>query len=219
MEAKIAYDSVCEKVAEMYREDGWKYAKSKHWLTKKDKNFTYKIIFYTSWNNRSDEKVVFYGAFAIYSNKTKQCFTALSTEDCNIPKGELHWNVATEDVWDDVVYEFTEWLNTTCFPIIEECTNNLNEYMKKVVKEGFYPWKGYIINIDFVLQFGTREQAEEASKRFYNELNENVQKSFRSNYESMINGGEAVDEYGSFQMLNPSAFRTIIENKIKVDFN
>lgn len=35
----------------------------------------------------------------------------------------------------------------------------------------------------------------------------------------MIYGGEAVDEYGSFQMLNPSAFRTIIENKIMVNLD
>lgn len=219
MEAKEAFDSVCAKIAERYKEIGWKYSKSKHWMTKKDKNFTYKVCFYTSWNNRSDENVVFYGSFAIFYTKSKQCFTALSTEDCNVPEGRLHWNVATEEVWDDTVEEFTKWLNTMCIPIIDECTNKLDEYVKKVVEKGFYPWKGYIINIDFILQFGNREQAEEVTKRYYDSLNDNIKVSFKKNYESMIHGGDAVDEYGNFKMLNPSEFRTIIENKIIVDLD
>lgn len=219
MKAKEAFDSVCAKVAENYKEVGWKYAKSQHWMTKKDKNFTYKVCFYTSWNNRSDEYVVFYGAFGIYSNKSKRCFTALSTEDCKIPKGKLNWNVAKEYTWDETVEEFTNWFNTMGIPMIEECTNNLDEYLKKVTKEGFYPWKGYIINIDFVLQYGSRELAEEATKRYYDSLTETIKMSFRKNYESMIHGGDAVSEYGRFQMLNPSNFRTIIENKIMVELN
>ena len=44
MEAKVAFDSVCAKIVEKYKESGWKYAKSNHWMTKKDKNFTYKQI-------------------------------------------------------------------------------------------------------------------------------------------------------------------------------
>lgn len=219
MEAKVAYDSVCAKVAEKYKETGWKYAKSQHWMTKKDKNFTYKVCFYTSWYNRSDEYVAFYGGFGIYSNKSKRCFTALSTESCKIPKGELNWNVAKEYTWDETIEEFTNWFNTMGIPMIEECTNNLDEYVKKVAKEGFYPWKGYIINIDFVLQFGSRELAEEAAKRYYDSLTEKIKMSFRENYESMIHGGNAVSKYGSFHMLNPSNFRTIIENKIMVDFD
>ncbi len=219
MEAKEAFDSVCAQIAERCKEDGWKYAKSKHWMTKKDKNFTYKVLFYTSWNNRSGEYVVFYGAFGIYSNKGKNCFTAISTQDCKVPKGELHWNVAKEDAWEMAIEEFMEWLNTTGVPIIEECTNNLNEYVEKVVKHGFYPSLGYYINMDFVVQFGSKELAEEAAKRYYESLNDTIKVSFKENYESMINGGNAVNEYGSFQMLNPSNFRTIIENKIIVDFD
>lgn len=219
MEAKVAFESVCEKISENYKETGWKYSKSKHWMTRKDKNFTYKVSFYTSWNNRSDEKVVFYGAFAIISNKNKQCYTAISTEDCNVPKDRLDWNVATEEVWNNTVKEFSEWLNTMCIPIMEECTNNLDEYIKNVVEKGFYPWMGYIINIDFILQFGTRKQAEEATKRYYDSLKDNIKLSFKKNYESMIYGGDAVDDYGSFKMLNPSEFRTIIENKIIVDLD
>ena len=219
MQAKVAFDSVCAKVAEKYKDMGWRYAKSKHWMSKKDKNFTYKVLFYTSWYNRSDESVAFYGAFGIYSNKSKQCFTALSTEKCNIPEGRLEWNVAKEDTWDETVEEFTNWFDNMGLPMIEECTNNLDEYVKKVAKEGFYPWRGYVINIDFVLQFGSRELAEEAAKRYYDSLTETEKTSFKKNYESMINGGGDVDGYGSFQMLNPSDFRTIIENKLMIDLN
>jgi len=219
MLAKEAFDSVCAQIAERYKEDGWKYSKSNHWMTKKDKNFTYKVLFYTSWNNRSEEYVVFYGAFGIYSNKGKKCFTVISTQDCKVPNGELHWNVAKEDAWEMAIEEFMEWLNTTGIPIIEECTNNLNGYVEKVVKHGFYPALDYTINMDFVIQFGSKELAEEAAKRYYESLKDTIKVSFKENYESMINGGNAVNEYGSFQMLNPSNFRTIIENKIMVDLD
>lgn len=217
MQAKDAFDSVCVKIAERYKELGWRYAKSQHWMSKKDKNFTYKVCFYTSWNNISDQYVCFYGGFGIYSNKSKQCFTFLSTGDCKIPKGELNWNVAKENTWEETVEEFTNWFDTMGIPMIEECTNNLEEFVRKVAKEGFYPWKGYTINIDFVLQFGSMELAEEAAKRYYDSLKDTIKISFKENYESMIHGGDAVSEYGRFQMLNPSNFRTIIENKIIVD--
>lgn len=217
MEAKEAFGNVCESIANIYAEMGWKYSKSKHWMTKKDKNFTFKICFYTSWNNISDEKVVFYGSFCIYSKNGKQCFTALSTENCHIPNEYLYWNVARKEDGENAIKEFTYWLENTCFPIMDECINNLEEYIKKVVCNGFYPWMGYVINIDFVMQFGNMKLAEEATKRYYNSLNDDVKDSFKKNYESMINGGEAVDEYGSFKMLNPSEFRTVIENKIVVD--
>ncbi len=39
MKAKEAFDSVCTKIAEKYKDDGWKYSKSNHWMTWKDKNF------------------------------------------------------------------------------------------------------------------------------------------------------------------------------------
>ncbi|CAH1225253.1 hypothetical protein PAECIP111890_05772 [Paenibacillus sp. JJ-223] len=45
MKASEAFDNVCALVAEKYKDDGWKYAKSSHWMTKKDKKFMYKVFF------------------------------------------------------------------------------------------------------------------------------------------------------------------------------
>lgn len=217
MDSKVAFDSVCAKVAERYADKGWRYAKSSHWMTKKDKDFTFKVLFYTSWGNISDVSVTFYGSFAIYSTKTKRCFTATCSQDYK-PNGELDWNIASEDSWDKTVDEFTEWLDKTGMPMMDECLNNLDEFVKRVAKEGFYPWKGYIVNMDFILQFGTPELAEEAARKCYESENENVRAEFRESYESLMSGGDAANGYGRFQMLNPSNFRTIIENKVKIDF-
>jgi len=217
MLAKEAFDSVCAQIAERYKEDGWKYSKSSHWMTKKDKDLTYKVCFFTSWYNRSDESVAFYGSFGIFLNKTKRGCFGISTENCNIPEGKLHWNVATEELGKVAVEEFTNWLETVCFPIMDECRSNPNEYVKKVVKEGFFPSHGYDIDIDFVLQFGSRELAEEATKRYYANLGEKEKLNFKLNYESIINGGSAVNHYGESVMRRYSTFRTIIENKIMVD--
>lgn len=219
MEAKVAFDSVCEKIAEKYIKSGWKYVKSKHWMSKKDKNFTYKIKFHTSWYNISEKSVELYAVFSVSFNKTKESFTANATTDSGIPQGKLSWNVATEDTWDDTIDEVTEWIDTLCMPIVEELTSNLDLYVEKVVKEGFYPSHGYYINIEFVLQYGSREMAEEATKRYYDSLEDYEKVKFKRNYESMINGGDAVDKYGEHMMLNPSEFRTVIENKIIVNLD
>lgn len=50
MKASEAFNTVCSMVADKYKDDGWKYAKSSHWMTKKDKKFKYQVRFYTDWN-------------------------------------------------------------------------------------------------------------------------------------------------------------------------
>ncbi len=218
MEAKEAFDSVCTKIAEKYKDDGWKYSKSNHWMTRKDKNFKYSVDFYTSWNNISEEYVVFYGAFGIESKNT-QSGISISTSRCNDLKGRLHWNVAKEEMWDETIEEFTHWLETECFPIMNECMNNLDEYLERVVEQGFYPPHGYKININLILEFGSREMAERAAQHYYDIMSEDEKSDFKANYESLMSCGVAVNSYGENEMRNPSQFRTIIENKLNVVFS
>jgi len=216
MKASEAFDNVCALVAEKYKDDGWKYAKSSHWMTKKDKKFMYKVFFYSSWNNISDKTVVFYGECAIIPLKSKNKIFHTSTHKCNIPSGSLHWNIANEKDWNQVVSEFTNWLDSVFMPIVDKCMNDLDNFVKEVVVQGFYPENGYIIDIGFVLDHGSRELAEEATIRYYASLSEYEQNVFKDNYESMIQGNEAVSVYGNNMMRNYSNFRTIIENKIIV---
>lgn len=49
MKASEAFNNVCSLVSEKYKDKGWKYSKSGHWMTIKDKKFMYKVFFYTSW--------------------------------------------------------------------------------------------------------------------------------------------------------------------------
>ena len=216
MKASEAVDNVCAIIADKYKDKGWKYSKSKHWMTLKDKNFKYKVFFYTSWNNISDKRVVFYAEFAIISLKSKKKLFCIDTHQCDVPKGELHWNIAKMEDWEKTVNEFTNWLDKTFIPMVDNCMNDLDNYVKKVLLEGFYPPKGYISNIEFILNYGSRELAEEATKKYYESLEESEKIYFKKNYESMINGNEAVSDYGKSMMRNYSEFRTIIENKIIV---
>lgn len=219
MLAREAYDSVCARIAQRYEADGWKYAKSSHWMTKKTKNFTYKVSFYTSYYNVSGESVAFYGGFGISMNKPKRGIWGLGTENSGIPHGRREWNVATEEMWEDAIKEFTHWLETECFPVMNECENNLEEFVGKVAKQGFYPPGGYHISIPFMVKYGTEAQIQEAVRRYYVNLSEGTQEQFKKNYESMIHGGEAVTKYGENVMLNRSTFKDIIENHILVELN
>ncbi|GEM_PF-4870629 len=217
MLAKDAFDSVCNLVFENLKNDGWKYSKSKHWITKKDKKFIYQIRFYSSWRNVSDKDVAFYGEFMITSVETKNKFLSLGTNHFRIPDGKLQWNIAKEESWTKAVNEFMNWLNIYCLPVVDKCTNDLDYYVHQVVSEGFCPKKGYLVDIDFILQNGSRELAEKASINYYNSLNDDVKQWFKENYESMIVGNEAVSDYGKNHMLNYSNFKTIIENMIVVE--
>ena len=219
MLAREAYDSVCARIAQMYEQDGWKYAKSGHRMTKKTKAFTYQVHFYTGYYNISEKDVAFYGYFGISMNKPKQDIWGLGTQDSGVPHGRLEWNVATENMWADTIKEFTHWLEAECFPVMNECENNLDEFVGKVAKQGFYPPSGYNISIEFLLKYGSKELVEEAIRRYYANLKDSIKEDFKVNYESMIHGGEAANQYGDFQMLNPSTFRTIIENHILVDLD
>lgn len=81
-----------------------------------------------------------------------------------------------------------------------------------------YPPNGYNVDIDFILENGSKELAEEAAKRYYESLEDEVKIMFKENYKSMINGNEAVSAYGVNFMDCHSNYRTIIENKIKIEF-
>ncbi|XOK62270.1 hypothetical protein ACJ7K1_03800 [Paenibacillus elgii] len=216
MKASEAFESVCGLISEKYKVCGWKYSKSGHSMTKKDKNFMYKVFFYTSWNNISNKNVAFYGECAIIPLKSKDKIFHINTRKCNVPSGQLYWNVASEKDWDRTVKEFTNWLDSLFIPIVERCMNDLDNFVKEVVLRGFYPQRGYVVDISFILTHGSLELAEEATKRYYASLEEPVKKEFKENYESMIGGNEAVSAYGNNMMRNYSQFRTIIENKIIV---
>lgn len=216
MKASEAFDCVCELISDKYKDNGWKYSKSKHWMIKKDKKFTYKVFFYTSWNNVSDKNVIFHGECAIIPLKSPNKIFYINTHQCKIPNGELYWNIANEKDWKQTVYQFTKWLDSVFMPIVDSCINDLDNFVKKVVLRGFYPSNGYVIDIGFVLANGSRELAEEATRRYYESLGESQKAKFKENYESMINGNEAVSAYGKNMMRNYSNFKTIIENKIIV---
>ncbi|SFD38257.1 hypothetical protein SAMN04488168_1369 [Bacillus sp. 491mf] len=216
MKANEAFKNVCNLISEKYLDSGWKYSKSSRWMTKKDKNFIYKIFFYTSWNNISDKNVAFYGECAIIPLKSKDKIFHINTQQCNVPSGQLYWNIANGEDWGGTVNEFTNWLDSVFMPIVERCMNDLDNFVKEVVIRGFYPPKGYVVDISFILMHGSRELAEEAIKRYYASLEESIKREFKGNYESMIYGNEAVSAYGNNMMRNYSNFRTIIDNKIVV---
>lgn len=217
MLAKEAFDSVCAKVAALYEKDGWKYSKSSHWMTKKDKNITYKVFFYTSWLNVSGKNVDFYGEFAAFNAKTKRQFYYIGTQKCKVPEGKLAWNVATEDTWESTIAEFTKWLDSVSTPIMEECNNDIHAYLERAVEQGLSLSEGYIIDVPMLLEFGFRDLAEKAVLKHYEKLNEETKAEFKANYESMINGGEPVSEFGKKRMEAKGYFRAAIENKIVVD--
>jgi hypothetical protein len=73
-----------------------------------------------------------------------------------------------------------------------------------------------MVDISFILTYGSRELAEEATKRYYASLDESIKKEFKGNYESMLNGSKAISAYGNNMMRNYSNFRSIVENKIVV---
>jgi hypothetical protein len=219
MLAKDAFDSVCALVFKKYENDGWKYSKSSHRMTKKDKRFLYRIYFYTSWRNISDSAVSFYGECAILPLQSKDKVFYLSNHSCGIPEGSIDWNIADKDSWEQAFTEFTGWLDEIFMPMVDRCTHDFDHFMDVVVQEGFYPKHGYIIDIAFVLNYGSRKLAEIALLRYYENMDINAKRMFKENYESMIIGGEAVSEYGTNMMRNYSNFKTIIENKIVVDLS
>lgn len=134
MKASEAFDYVCTMISDKYKGNGWKYSKSNHWMSIKDKKYTYKVFFYTSWNNMSDKNVTFYGECAIISLKSKAKIFNLNNRQCDFPKGSLHLNIADKEDWEKTVDEFTNWLDETFTPIVNSCMNNLEKFVKNCIR-------------------------------------------------------------------------------------
>lgn len=217
MISKVAFDSVCEMVAKNYINKGWRYAKSNHWMTKKDKKFTYKIYFYTNWHNISDVDVTFYGSGQIISTKSKKLIYYTTTGDSNVPPTVLQWNVAKKEDWDNACMEFITWLERDYIPLVNRCSENLEQFVVDVVREGFCPKRGYITDIDFILSNGNRELAEKSAQYYYDNLDEKEKIKFKNNYKSLIENNIPYDAYGKNSMLNCSNFKAIIENKLNIN--
>ena len=129
-----------------------------------------------------------------------------------VPKDDLWWNIADELGRKRAIKEFTEWSRSIIVPLVNSYKKDRDEFVKRVVYEGFTPELGnYYTDIDFVLQFGSRELAKVAALKYYESLDKEIKEEFWENYKSMIEGGTAVTKYGSNLMLNRSNFKTIIE--------
>ncbi|WP_252244566.1 MULTISPECIES: hypothetical protein [unclassified Clostridium] len=216
MNTKDTFNVLCEMIANNYINSGWKYSKSNHWVTKKDKKFVYRIYFYTSWNNIRNENVSFYGEAAILPIKLKNKIYYISTQNSHIPNGKLYWNIVDKKDLNSAFIEFTAWLEQYFLPLVKRCSEDLESFIKDVVKEGFCPERGYITDISFILNNGTKMLAEESAQKHYDNLTIDEKIKFKRNYESLINGNGHVDSYGENYMLNYCNFKTIIENKIKI---
>ena len=216
MNSKESFKNFCLGIAQKYEEKGWKYSKTKHWITKKDKNFTYKLCFYSSVRNISDIDVDFYGIAYIISNKNKEIMYYDSSQNSCKTNGRLSWNIVSEDNWSDISNEFISWLEEDYMEIVDKCMNNLDVFVQEVSESGFTKRREFSIDIFFLFNYGSLELAEKGAQRFYESLDEEIKLNFRENYISLINGKDAVSAYGKNHMLNYSNFKTIIENKIKV---
>ena len=99
MDSKESFNNFSLLIANKYIDKGWKYSKSKHWMTKKDKNFTYKVCFYSSVRNISNIDVDFYAGSYIISNRNKEIVYYDSSQNTPNKSGKLSWNIANEEIF------------------------------------------------------------------------------------------------------------------------
>ncbi|WP_252230302.1 MULTISPECIES: hypothetical protein [unclassified Clostridium] len=137
MNTKDTFNVLCEIIADNYINSGWKYSKSNHWVTKKDKKFVYRIYFYTSWNNIRNENVSFYGEAAILPIKLKNKIYYISIQNSHIPNGKLYWNIVDKKDLNSAFIEFTAWpefLEIKGFVLLKKC----NDTVKKLDEKKYY---------------------------------------------------------------------------------
>lgn len=219
MRAREAFEEACEGVAEYYLENGWKYLKSKHILKYAIEDVEFRIYFYSSVKNISDISVDFYGECAIYSKKGNFKYFTIDNYAYGIPKEKkgLWWNVADETERKKAVKEFLEWSRSVIVPMVTSYREDKDQFVHRVAQEGFTPeLDEYRTDVGFVLTYGGMELAQIAAQKYYKSLEDSVKANFKSNYLSMIEGGQAVSKYGSNMVLNRSNFKIIIENKIVI---
>lgn len=198
MKARDAYNQFCQLLANDYIKSGWKYSKSNHWLTKKDKQYKYIIRFYSSHYNRSGERVDFYGSFDIKDLKSKETiFTKSHTEE-KIPEWGICWDVSNEIIWEFVVDEFNDWFKKYCNPVMEFFEQDIESIMEYVIDNNYFRKNGYWIGLDFIMNYGSKELIKKAILKKYEINSKEWREEFIKNYKRVMN---SEDKYAELEKL------------------
>lgn len=197
----------------------WKYLKSKRCFKKVIGDVVFELNFYTSKWNVSHERVEIRCGLSMWCkkfDKTCNVHSSIGHYGFGPLSGDYYWDIVHEENIPTVVSELYEQMESTILDLCKRFEENVVEAVKYLAQpEQLHK---YHIYLDFIDVYAGRSYAEAGAKAYYENLDDEIKVKFKENYESMINGGEAVNSYGKNSMINRENFKIIIENRINVEF-
>lgn len=171
---------------------GFKYYKSRRSMIQPLGSFTAEIRFSSHSSNMA----------GIYLDFNTNC------RIINMHSGKVYWEISLSSFRDKGT-EIITLIQNKVVPLMDKYETNLEEILEEVIQTGWFLQQAnpilefYVLDVlDLVVDFGSPEQIRECAHRYIRSLSEEMQETFKNDYNAYQRDGQAASTI-AFRKLIP----------------
>ena len=162
-----------EELAEFMKPDGFRFYKSKLEV-RKCSDFIFSISTQLNRNNQVGERVQAILTCSIFDKEGKECFWSKGIPHSNQNQDFLSWwDFYGEGSYGNSIKEIKELISQRFLPFIRRMDSERELVIQEVAEKGFCIFSdeavydaGFIVPVNFLLRYGTREQLTTAFQNY-----------------------------------------------------
>jgi len=157
--------SAMTAIAEIMKNDGFKFSKSKLEIKKKTEEFIFQIYSQSNRYNAKGDNVRIYIHAFVSDNKGDVYFWGKLLSTSNAKQDVKQWELYGKENYEQSLQKIKEIILSNLLPFFRRFEYDLQNFTNEVAEKGFCPFgdtqvydADYKIPIDFLLKYGTKEQ-------------------------------------------------------------
>ncbi|AUO06645.1 hypothetical protein NS115_08035 [Paenibacillus jamilae] len=186
--SKDIFRECCSRIAAACEPCGFKYYKSRRSMVKHVDPFTAEVRFSSNAFNVAGSYLEFNVNCQIMNTQSGKVYWAISLSSFR-NKGKV-WNLAKETSREKELAEIITLIRDKVVPLVDKYGANLDEVLEQAILTGWFlpqsnPMEFYVLDVlDLVVDFGSPVQVTECAHRYIRHLSEEMQNTFRKDYEA-----------------------------------
>ncbi|MEN1990440.1 hypothetical protein [Paenibacillus hubeiensis] len=203
---KDIFRECCSRIAAACAPCGFKYYKSRRSMVKHVGPFTAEVRFSSHSSNVAGSYLEFNTNSRIINTDSGKVYWEISLSSFR-EKGKV-WNLAKEATRERELAEIITLIQNKVAPLMDKYETNLEEILEEVIQTGWFlpqanPMEFYVLDVlDLVVDFGSPEQIRECAHRYIRHLSEEMQETFKNDYDAYQRDGQAASTI-AFRKLIP----------------
>lgn len=203
---KDIFRECCSRIAAACAPCGFKYYKSRRSMVKHVGPFTAEVRFSSHSSNVAGSYLEFNTNSRIINTDSGKVYWEISLSSFR-DKGKV-WNLAKEATRERELAEIITLIQNKVAPLMDKYETNLEEILEEVIQTGWFlpqanPMEFYVLDVlDLVVDFGSPEQIRECAHRYIRHLSEEMQETFKNDYDAYQRDGQAASTI-AFRKLIP----------------